>query len=188
VVRAAIGLGSNLGDRARHISDAVGSLGESGSLVRVSSLYETSPVGGPEQGPYLNAVVVVDTELSARQLLNVCLDIERKHGRERGERWGPRTLDMDVLLFGSEVIAESDLTVPHPRMIERRFALEPLLDAWPDAALPDGTPLAVFASDVAAQKVRKFEPVVPDRSTSLALFLLVAGAALAIWWIGDWLL
>jgi hypothetical protein len=73
-------------------------------------------------------------------------------------------------------------------MFERRFVLEPLLDAWPDAALPDGTPLAVFASDVAAQKVRKFEPVVPDRSTSLALFLLVAGAALAIWWIGDWLL
>ena len=188
VVRAAIGLGSNLGDRARHISDAASSLGDSGSLVRVSSLYETSPVGGPEQGPYLNAVVVVDTELSARQLLNACLEIERAHGRERGERWGPRTLDMDVLLFGSEVIAKSDLTVPHPRMIERRFVLEPLLEAWPDAALPDGTPLAAFASDVAEQKVRKFEPVLPNRSTSLALFLLVAVAALAIWWIGDWLL
>lgn len=188
MTRAAIGLGSNLGDRARHIADAVGSLAETGSLVRVSSLYETAPVGGPEQGPYLNAVVVIETELPVRDLLARCLEIEREHGRERRERWGPRTLDLDVLLYGQQLVTGPDLTVPHPRMTERRFVLEPLLEAWPDAALPDGTPLSGFIGGVTDQKVRKLETVVPDRMTSLVLFLLVALGALAIWWIGDWLL
>ncbi len=188
MTRAAIGLGSNLGDRARHIADAVGSLAETGSLVRVSSLYETAPVGGPEQGPYVNAVVVIETDLVVRDLLVRCLEIEREHGRERRERWGPRTLDLDVLLYGQQSVAGPDLTVPHPRMTQRRFVLEPLLEAWPDASMPDGTPLARFAGAVADQKVRKLETVVPDRMTSLVMFLMVAVGALAIWWIGDWLL
>jgi len=187
VPRAAVGLGSNLGDRARHIADAVASLAETGSLVRVSSLYETAPVGGPEQGPYLNAVVVIDTELPVRELLERCLEIEREHGRERRERWGPRTLDLDVLLYGEQSVVGPDLTVPHPRMTERRFVLEPLLEAWPEASLPDGTRLAGFQEAIADQKVRKLETLVPDRMTSLILFLIVAMGALAIWWIGDWL-
>ena len=141
MVRAAIGLGSNLGDRARHIGDAVAALAETGSLIRVSSLYETAPIGGPKQKPYLNAVVVVDTGLLPRQLLERCLEIEQEQGRERRERWGPRTLDLDVLLYGSEVIDNADLKVPHPRMTKRRFVLEPLLEVWPEAALPDGTML-----------------------------------------------
>ena len=187
MVRAAIGLGSNLGERARHIGDAVAAIAEAGSLVSVSSLYETAPMGGPKQGAYLNAVVVVDTELEPRQLLARCLEIEREQGRERRERWGPRTLDMDLLLYGTMTIEDADLRVPHPRMTGRRFVLEPLLEAWPDATLPDGTPLAEFRGAVADQKVCKLETVVPDRRTSLLLLLLVAAGALAIWWIGDWL-
>ena len=185
MVRAAIGLGSNLGDRARHIADAVAAIAETGSLVRVSSLYETAPMGGPKQGPYLNAVVVIDTEFSAQELLERCLAVERDQGRERRERWGPRTLDLDILLYGDQAIDEECLKVPHPRVAERRFVLEPLLEVWPDATLPDGTALAGFAAGVSDQKVRKLETLVPDRSTSFAVFLVVALAALAIWWIGD---
>jgi 2-amino-4-hydroxy-6-hydroxymethyldihydropteridine diphosphokinase len=188
VVRAAIGLGSNLGDRARHIAEAIAVLSEAASLVRVSSLYETAPIGGPEQGPYLNGVAIIDTDLSPHGLLQQCLAIERDQGRDRRERWGPRTLDLDILLYGDETVADGNLTIPHPRMTERRFVLEPLLEAWPDATLPDGTALAGFLSGVAKQRVRKLEALVPDRSTSFALFLIVAAAALAIWWIGDWLL
>jgi 2-amino-4-hydroxy-6-hydroxymethyldihydropteridine diphosphokinase len=186
--RAAIGLGSNLGDRGAHIAEAVASLAAVGALVRVSSMYATAPVGGPKQGEYLNAVAVVDTELSARELLEQCLEIERSHGRERAERWGPRTLDLDLLLFGDEVIDEDDLRVPHPRMLERRFVLEPLLEAWPDAALPDGSSPADFLPQVADQQVRKLERVPVDRTTALVLFLVVAVGALIIWWLGDWLL
>ena len=188
MVRAAIGLGSNLGDRARHIADAIGSLAEAGTLIRVSSLYETAPIGGPDQGPYLNAVAVVETELSGRDLLATCLEIEREHGRERRERWGPRTLDLDLLLYGAETIADQDLTVPHPRITERRFVLDPLLEAWPEAVLPSGRRLDEFKEGVADQKVRKLETLVPSRMTSLVLFLLVAVGALTIWWVGDWLL
>ena len=188
MAKAAIGLGSNLGDRAGRIAVAVGALGEFGSLYRMSSLYETAPIGGPEQGPFLNAVAVVDTELPARTLLERCLQIERESGRERRERWGPRTIDLDILLYGDEEIDEPGLTVPHPRMTERRFVLEPLLEAWPDAKLPDGTPLEGFRRAVADQKVRRVESVIPDRRTSAWLFLVVALAALAIWWLGDLLL
>jgi 2-amino-4-hydroxy-6-hydroxymethyldihydropteridine diphosphokinase len=188
VVRAAIGLGSNLGDRAVHIAEAVAALSDTDSLVRVSSMYETAPVGGPKQGAYLNAVVVIDTELSARDLLERCLAIEKEQGRERRERWGPRTLDLDILLYGDLEVAEPGLSVPHPRMVERRFVLEPLLEAWPDATLPDGAPLDSYLPGLSDQRVRRVESLVPDRTTSALLFLVVAAGALAIWWIADWLL
>ncbi len=187
-VRVAVGLGSNLGDRARHIAEAVRALAAAGALVRVSSMYETAPVGGPKQGKYLNAVAVFDTDLPAHELLDLCLDIEREHGRERRERWGPRTLDIDILLYGDETIEDSDLTVPHPRMTERRFVLEPLVEAWPDATLPDGTPLRGYLAAVGEQKVRRLEALIADRRTSLILFLVVAVAGVIIWWLGDWIL
>ena len=188
MVRAAIGLGSNLGDRAANIANGVAALGELGSLYRVSTLYETAPIGGPKQGPFLNAVAVVETELPPGVLLERCLEIERESGRERRERWGPRTLDLDILLYGSQTVDGPGLTVPHPRLTERRFVLEPLLEVWPDAALPDETPLSDFTASVATQRVRPFESVVADRSTAVLVFLMVALAALAIWWIGDMLL
>jgi 2-amino-4-hydroxy-6-hydroxymethyldihydropteridine diphosphokinase len=129
-VRAFLGLGSNLGDRWAHLRAAVASLA---GVVAVSPVYETSPVGGPPgQGPYLNCVVELSTELSPRELLAVARGLEEAAGRERGERWGPRTLDVDVLLVDDLTVEEPDLVVPHPRMYERRFVLAPLADLAPE--------------------------------------------------------
>jgi 2-amino-4-hydroxy-6-hydroxymethyldihydropteridine diphosphokinase len=141
LTRAHLGIGSNLGDRAAHLQAAVDGLaGEPGiRVVAVSPVYETEPVGGPPQADYLNAVVVVETTLTPRELLGVAQQLERATGRVRGERWGPRTLDVDVLTVGAEQVDEPDLTVPHPRMAERAFVMVPLADvdpAWAGAAMP----------------------------------------------------
>jgi 2-amino-4-hydroxy-6-hydroxymethyldihydropteridine diphosphokinase len=128
-MRAFVGLGSNLGDRLDHLRRAVAGLPD---VVAVSPVYETDPVGGPAQGPYLNAVAELDTGLDPFQLLAACQRVERAAGRERRERWGPRTLDADVLLVDDLVVDEPELTVPHPRMWERRFVLAPLADLAPD--------------------------------------------------------
>lgn len=188
MVRVAVGLGSNLGDRAGHIAAGVAALADAGSLVAVSSLYETAPIGGPEQGPYLNAVAVVETGLDPHALLELGLAAERKEGRERRERWGPRTLDADILLYGDAEVADENLTIPHPMMTERRFVLEPLLEVWPDAVLPDGTVLATLQPAVADQQVRKIEALVPDRRLSWMVFFTVAIVAAAAWALVDWLL
>jgi 2-amino-4-hydroxy-6-hydroxymethyldihydropteridine diphosphokinase len=126
-----IALGSNLGDREAHLRDALRELSESGAvrIVRCSSLHETAPVGGRDgQGPYLNAVAEIETRLPPRELLVLLHRIEERHGRTRGERNGPRTLDLDLLLYGEQAICEPDLTVPHPRMWGRPFVLEPLAE------------------------------------------------------------
>jgi 2-amino-4-hydroxy-6-hydroxymethyldihydropteridine diphosphokinase len=156
--RAAVGLGSNLGDRRSHIDAALSAIARLGRLVAVSSIYETAPVGGPEQGPYLNAVAVIDTDLAPIALLTCLRHVEQQQGRERRERWGPRTLDLDVLLYGHETVAMQGLTVPHPRMGERRFVLEPLVEAWPDAELPDGTAVGSLLDAVSDQDVVRHEP------------------------------
>lgn len=152
---SAVGLGSNLGDRERTLGRAVASLAAFGELLAVSSLYETAAVGGPSQGDYLNAAVLIHTQRSARGLLEGLLDTEREAGRVRRERWGPRTLDLDLLLHGDESIDEPGLVVPHPRLGERRFVLEPLAEVWPDPILPDGRVLAELLGAVAAQEVRR---------------------------------
>lgn len=129
-MRAFLALGSNLGDRWSHLRRAVAAIPD---LVRTSPVYETAPVGGPAgQGPFLNAVVELDTELSARELLDVCRRLEEEAGRVRAERFGPRTLDADVLLVGDSVVDEPDLVVPHPRMWRRPFVLVPLAQLAPD--------------------------------------------------------
>jgi len=130
-VRAFFGLGSNLGDRRGHLRQAVAGLPD---VVAVSPVYETEPVGGPEQGPYLNLVVELATELSAREVLGVAQRLEEEAERVRAERWGPRTLDVDVLWIEGQSVDEPDLTVPHPRMRERRFVMAPLADLAPDIA------------------------------------------------------
>jgi len=137
VTRYAIGLGSNLGDRIAHMRAAVDGLAAQGPVV-VSSLYETAPVGGPEQGPYLNAVVTLETELGAHALLDELHGIETNQKRERKERWGARTLDLDILTVGGLAISEADLQIPHPRAAEREFVLRPLVDVWPDAIVSEG--------------------------------------------------
>ena len=131
MTRAFLGLGSNLGDRTALLAAAVDRLVAVG-LVRVSPTYETDPVGGPEQDAFLNIVAELDTDLSARQLLGVCVRLEIAAERERVERWGPRTLDVDVLWVDGEEVDEPDLVVPHPRLWERRFVLAPLRDLAPD--------------------------------------------------------
>lgn len=135
-MRAFLGLGSNLGDRRRFLRDAVHTLGP--EVVAVSPVYETDPVGGPEdQSPYLNLVVQLETERSARELLGVCHRLEAAAGRVRRERWGARTLDVDILWIDGVELRTPDLEVPHPRMFERRFVLVPLADLAPDV-LPAG--------------------------------------------------
>jgi 2-amino-4-hydroxy-6-hydroxymethyldihydropteridine diphosphokinase len=130
-----LGLGSNLGDRRRLLKDAVDSLP---GVTKVSGLYETDPVGGPaEQDKYLNLVVAIDSDATPRQLLGMCHRLESAAGRVRGERWGPRPLDIDILWIDGERIEEEDLQVPHPRMWERRFVLVPLADVAPEL-LPEG--------------------------------------------------
>jgi 2-amino-4-hydroxy-6-hydroxymethyldihydropteridine diphosphokinase len=133
-VRAFLGLGSNLGNRARFLREAVDSLGD--AVVAVSPVYETEPVGGPGgQGAYLNLVVELETDLDARGLLGVCHRIEAAADRKREERWGPRTLDVDVLWVSCGPVDDPDLVVPHPRAAQRRFVLAPLADL--DRALAD---------------------------------------------------
>jgi 2-amino-4-hydroxy-6-hydroxymethyldihydropteridine diphosphokinase len=135
--RAFIGLGSNLGDRRAYLEGAVAGLRAAGDVTAVSPLYETDPVGGPEQGPYLNVVVALETADTPRQLLERCQALEATAARVRAERWGPRTLDADVLLVEGCSVDEPDLTVPHPRMAERRFVLQPLADLAPDLVTSD---------------------------------------------------
>ncbi|HEV7524486.1 MAG TPA: 2-amino-4-hydroxy-6-hydroxymethyldihydropteridine diphosphokinase [Acidimicrobiia bacterium] len=131
--RAYLALGSNLGDRAAHLQFAVDALvaADGADVVGVSRVYETAPVGGPPQDAYLNAVVVVDTVLPPHALLELAQRIERDSHRVRAERWGPRTLDVDVLLYDDLRVDDPDLTIPHPRMAERGFVLAPLRDVAP---------------------------------------------------------
>jgi len=114
----------------------VARLGALGIVTGVSSLWETAPIGEIPQGDYLNAVIRLDTVVAPRPLLRAFSGIEADAGRERRERWGPRTLDLDLLLYGDAVIVGEGLQVPHPRMGERRFVLEPLAEVWPDAMVP----------------------------------------------------
>jgi 2-amino-4-hydroxy-6-hydroxymethyldihydropteridine diphosphokinase len=146
VRRAFVGLGSNLGDRRALLAAAVASLRQGGDVVAVSPLYETEPVGGPDQGPYLNLVVELATADSPRRLLERCQELELAAGRVRLERWGPRTLDADVLYVEGETVDTDDLTVPHPRLWERRFVLAPLADLAPD--LVTSSQVAASGGDV----------------------------------------
>jgi 2-amino-4-hydroxy-6-hydroxymethyldihydropteridine diphosphokinase len=141
VTRAYVGLGANLGDRDATLRRALELLAaESGiELVAVSSFRETDPVGFLDQPRFLNAAASLDTALGPRELLDRLLAVERSLGRTRdGPRFGPRTIDLDLLLYGDETIDEPGLTVPHPRLAERRFVLEPLAELDPALALPDG--------------------------------------------------
>lgn len=135
-MRAAIGLGSNVGDRRAHLDRAVRLLGAYGTVVAVSAIHETDPVGGPPQGRYLNAAAIVETDLAPEELLEVTARIESESGRTRTVRNGPRTLDLDVLLYEDETVERPGLTVPHPRMHERRFVLEPLAEIAPEWRVP----------------------------------------------------
>ena len=137
MARAYVGLGSNLGDREATLRRALELLGEHVVVGAVSSFRVTEPWGYADQPAFLNAAAAVETELSPRELLSVLLDVERALGRTRdGPRYGPRTVDLDLLLYGDEVVDQPGLTVPHPRLHERRFVLEPLAELEPGLAVP----------------------------------------------------
>lgn len=131
MTRAFLGLGSNMGDSRDILRSAVAAMPD---VVGVSPLYETDPIGGPEQECFLNVVVQLDTERNARGLLALCQQLEQDAGRVREIRWGPRTLDCDVLWIDDETVDEPDLIVPHPRMFERAFVMVPLATLAPDIA------------------------------------------------------
>lgn len=138
MAEAYIGIGSNLGPREQHIAlafDAAAALPDT-RVCATSPIYETDPVGPPGQGPYLNAAMHLTTDLSPRDVLSALRRIEEQAGRERRERWGPRTLDLDILLYDDQIIDGPQLTVPHPCMHERWFVLKPLCDIAPDAVHP----------------------------------------------------
>jgi 2-amino-4-hydroxy-6-hydroxymethyldihydropteridine diphosphokinase len=137
-----VGLGSNLGDSLQIVCQAVNALNarEGIAVVDVSSVHRTAPVGGPKDQPqYLNSAVALDTTLAPRELLEACMEIERALGRTRDPedvRWGPRTIDIDILLYGDEIVSERGLSIPHPRMHERGFVLMPLAEIAPDLRHP----------------------------------------------------
>ena len=138
MTRAYIGLGANLGPKEVTLLRAVDLLAaEDGvEVLELSELRETPPVGVVDQPEFLNAALALETSLAPRELLDVLLRVERELGRERAERWGPRTIDLDLLVYGAETVDEPGLSVPHPRLHERRFALEPLAELEPELVIP----------------------------------------------------
>jgi 2-amino-4-hydroxy-6-hydroxymethyldihydropteridine diphosphokinase len=154
MTEAVVALGSNLGDRAGTLRSARRQLARLGRVVAASSIYETAPVGGPEQGAFLNAVVVLETALDAPSLLAGLHEIEASHDREREVRWGPRTLDLDLIAHG-DTVSEGEVVVPHPRATERRFVLEPLVEVLPDFVFPDGSPASECLASVLDQDLER---------------------------------
>ena len=167
VRRAALALGSNLGDRDRPPARSGRAAGDGAwcTVVAVSSVFETAPVGGPEQGPYLNAVVVVATDLSAHELLTLAQAIEAAHGRERTERWGPRTLDVDVLAVGAEVSADPVVLLPHPRAHERGFVLAPWAEVDPEFVVPGHGRVLDLLEALPAEELADVRPLGPLRTS-----------------------
>ncbi len=142
--RVVLALGSNLGDREANLQAGIDALlaGPGLTATAVSGVYLTGPVGGPPQPDYLNAVLLADSALPARAILERCQTAERSRGRVRTVRWGPRTLDVDIIACGTEVSDDPDLTLPHPRAHERAFVLVPWLEVDPGAVLPGYGPVA----------------------------------------------
>ncbi len=162
--RAFLGLGSNIEDRLAHLRDAVRLLrdDEGIRIIRSSRIWETDPVGGPPQSDFLNAVIEVEADGDPRALLAAAHRVEAALGRVREVRWGPRTIDVDVLLVGDRAIDEPDLVVPHPRLAERAFVLMPLLELEPDLALPGGRRLVdIRLGPDAVGGARPFAPPLP---------------------------
>lgn len=133
-----VGVGSNVGDALDHCRQAIQAIAADrrSRLLQCSPFYRTEPVGKKDQDWFINGVVAAETSLSPREFLDFLLDIERQMGRERGERWGPRVIDLDILFYGGKVLSEGGLQIPHPRLHERRFVLTPLRDIAPDLEHP----------------------------------------------------
>ncbi len=154
-VLAYIGLGSNMDDPQQQIEQALREISElpQTRLVSTSQLYRTRPVGPQDQPDFVNGVCAVESTLAPMELLQSLQKIEQRHGRTREQHWGPRTLDLDILLYGNECISFDALQVPHPRMAERNFVLVPLADIAPELTLPDSTPIAKLLANCSANGI-----------------------------------
>jgi 2-amino-4-hydroxy-6-hydroxymethyldihydropteridine diphosphokinase len=159
--RIVLALGSNLGDRLENLQGAVDALFDAPGVdfVALSPVYETAPVGGPPQPDYLNAVIVVDTELSGQTILDRAHGIEEVFGRVREQTWGPRTLDVDVIVCGDETSDDPALTLPHPRAHERAFVLAPWHDIDPDAEIPGRGRVADLLGKTGLDGVRRLSGI-----------------------------
>ncbi len=160
--RVVIALGSNLGDRLDNLQSGVDAMFDSPGLafVAVSPVFETKPVGGPEQGDYLNAVLIAETSLPARAVLERCQGIESSFGRIHDVRWGPRTLDLDLIVYGDEVSDDPELTLPHPRAHERAFVLAPWHATDPEAVIPGHGRVSVLLATVGLAGVHRVDDAV----------------------------
>jgi 2-amino-4-hydroxy-6-hydroxymethyldihydropteridine diphosphokinase len=160
--RTVIAMGSNLGDRLDYLQGGLDGLFDTPRItfLAVSPVYQTAPVGGPEQPDYLNAVVIAETSMPAQAVLERCLSLEDAYGRVRDERWGPRTLDLDLIIYGDEVSNSPGLTLPHPHAHERAFVLAPWHDADPQAQLPGHGPVADLLAALGTAGVAKVEGAV----------------------------
>lgn len=152
-----IGLGSNLAQPRRQIEAALAALGKlaSSQLLQASCLYSSAPVGPQDQPDYINAVAAIDTNLAPLDLLDALQALETAAGRKRLRRWGERTLDLDILLYGDVCIDSPRLTIPHPQLANRAFVLLPLVDIAPALSLPNGRPISSLLAGVADQSIRK---------------------------------
>lgn len=152
-----LGLGSNLGDRHAHLADAIARLQDSDlRITRVSSIYETEPRDLADQPWFLNQVIEAESDLLPRQFLSCIQKVEREMGRKRAIPKGPRIIDIDILLFGDSIVETDDLQIPHPRMLERRFVLEPLAEIAPELRFPiTKKTIREMLKSVASQAVRK---------------------------------
>ncbi len=155
--KAFIGAGSNQGDKVQNINRALELLNSNPavSLLKVASLYKTEPVGYTQQDWFVNTVAEIETSLNPRELLDLLMSIERKMGRRRLIRWGPRNIDLDILLYDTLTIKEPDLEIPHPRLTERAFVVVPLAEIYPDLILPGG-----FTASELGAKLQKEQQVV----------------------------
>lgn len=160
--RTVIAMGSNIGDRLDYLQGGLDGLFDTPRItfLAVSPVYETTPVGGPEQPDYLNAVVIAETSMPAQAVLERCLSLEDAYGRVRDERWGPRTLDLDLIIYGDEVSNSPGLTLPHPRAHERAFVLAPWLDADPQAQIPGCGPVADLLAALGTAGIARVEGAV----------------------------
>ncbi len=160
--RLVLALGSNLGDRLANLQAGIDVLAAAPGLgqLSVSPVYETEPVGGPAQDDYLNAVVIAETGLPARAILDRARQAEAALGRVRAQRWGPRTLDVDIIVCGAEVSTDPELTLPHPRAHERAFVLAPWHDLDPAAQIPGRGPIAELLAEISGTGIRR----VPEAS------------------------
>jgi 2-amino-4-hydroxy-6-hydroxymethyldihydropteridine diphosphokinase len=156
-----VGLGSNLADPAAQLGRAIAELAAlpNTTLVAQSPFYASKPVGPQDQPDYVNGAAWLNTSLEPHVLLDHLQSIEQTHGRKRLQHWGPRTLDLDVLLFGQQTLNDDRLTVPHAQLSQRDFALQPLLDLNPKLTLPDGTPLALLRQQCPDNQLRKLPPI-----------------------------